>query len=101
MAESIIVHVDPDLADLVPGFLDNRRADVVRMGTALDRSDFDPIRIAGHSMKGSGGGYGFDEITAIGARIERAALARDAAAVRAEIDALAEYLARVEVVYDG
>lgn len=99
MAERIVVHVDPDLEDLIPGFLANRRADVDSLQAALARSDFEAIRITGHSMKGAGGGYGFDAITDIGAHIEQAALARDADAVRAGIGDLADYLARVEVVY--
>lgn len=99
MEGRIVVHVDPDLEDLVPGFLSNRRNDVHKLSSALERAEFDAIRVTGHSMKGAGGGYGFDEITDIGARIERAALERDAGGIRAGIDALAEYLERVEVVY--
>lgn len=99
MSERIVVHVDPDLEDLIPGFLANRRADVDGLQAALARGDFEAIRITGHSMKGAGGGYGFDAITDIGARIEQAALARDADAVRAGIEDLADYLVRVEVVY--
>jgi len=51
-------------------------------------------------MKGSGGGYGFDEITAIGMRIESAAGEEDAAEIRRQVEALRDYLKRVEVIYD-
>ena len=50
-------------------------------------------------MKGAGGGYGFDEITNLGAAIERAALAGDAGAVEAATAALEDYLARVDIVH--
>lgn len=33
--EQIVVHVAPDIADLIPGFLENRRCDVGRMWEIL------------------------------------------------------------------
>ncbi len=99
--DRIIAHVDPDLEELIPGFLENRRKDVDKLRAALAAGDFATVRLTGHSMKGAGGGYGFQPITDIGAAIERAALAGDVAAASAGIDDLAGYLARVEVVFDG
>jgi HPt (histidine-containing phosphotransfer) domain-containing protein len=101
MSERITAHVDADLRDLIPGFLANRARDVVNMRAALTAGQLDSIRIAGHSMKGVGGGYGFDGITEIGAAIEKAALAGDLEAVGTAVDRLADYLDRVEVVFDG
>jgi hypothetical protein len=98
MTERIPVVIDPDLADLIPGFLNNRRRDVEKLQTLLEVGNFADIRMIGHSMKGAGGGYGFDPITDIGAAIERAALAGDAAAITQGIAQLADYLARVDVV---
>ncbi len=96
----IIVKVDPDLADLIPGFLGNRRKDIAEMRQALYRADFETIRVLGHSMKGAGGGYGFDAITDIGAVLEHAAKAKDPEEVRKTLCELASYLDRVEVVGD-
>jgi HPt (histidine-containing phosphotransfer) domain-containing protein len=93
------VTIDPDLADLVPGYLANRRADLDHIGAALAASDFATVRRLGHSMRGTGGGYGFDEITRLGGLIEDAAMATDADAVRALLSELAHYLAAVEVDY--
>ncbi len=101
MSEKIIVHVDPDLEELVPGFLDNRRRDVGTVREALEKGDWESIRITGHSMKGAGGGYGFDAVTEYGARLEQAAIAGDPAAVREAVADLEDYLARVQVVYDA
>ena len=69
MVEKIEVRIDPDLKDLIPGFLDNRAVDVAKMRDLLQRQDFAQIHLIGHSMKGAGGGYGFDRITEIGAAI--------------------------------
>ena len=96
----IIIHADIDLEDLIPGFLDNQLRDATRMVELLDSGDYLTIQRMGHSMKGSGGGYGFDEITAIGMRIESAAGEEDAAEIRRQVEALRDYLKRVEVVYD-
>jgi len=96
----ILVQVDPDLSDLIPGFLDNRRKDITTMQEALERDDFETVRLLGHSMKGAGGGYGFDAITDIGAVLEEAAKDRNPAAVRQGLRDLAAYLDRVEVVHD-
>ena len=96
----ILVKVDPDIADLIPGFLENRRKDITAMQEALERGDFETVRVLGHSMKGAGGGYGFDAITEIGAALERAAKDRNADEIRLRVDALAAYLDRVEVISD-
>jgi HPt (histidine-containing phosphotransfer) domain-containing protein len=93
----IVVHVDAEIAEMVPGFLDNRHADVQTIRAALDAGDLPSIRRLGHNMKGAGAAYGFDWITENGAALERAALATDAAAIRGYTDALADYLERVEV----
>ena len=69
------------------------------MEAQLANGDFDGIRIVGHSMKGSGGGYGFPFITEIGARLERAAIARDVDIICNAISELRHYLAQVEIVY--
>jgi len=95
----ITVQLDPDIQDLVPGFLENRRKDVKTIQTALAKGDFAPIIVLGHTMKGDGGGYGFDAITDIGAFIETAAKQKNTERVRQGVERLAEFLELVEVVY--
>ena len=99
-AEAIVVHIDKDLEDLIPEFLDNRRGDVESIRGAVASDDYETVRVLGHSMKGSGGGFGFDDITEIGAALEQAAKRKDETAIRDELEKLANYLARVEVVYE-
>lgn len=95
----IAVTIDSGLKELVAGYLKNRRHDVETLRTSLHKGDFETLRILGHSMKGSGGGYGFDRITELGAALEQAAKGRDAAALAALTAELSDYLARLEVVY--
>jgi HPt (histidine-containing phosphotransfer) domain-containing protein len=96
----IPIQADPDLADLIPGFLEKRRTDTAVMLTALDRSDFETVRILGHSMKGSGGGYGFEAISQIGAALEQAAKSNNSEEIRKQVSDLCSYLDRVEVMDD-
>jgi HPt (histidine-containing phosphotransfer) domain-containing protein len=96
----IRIVADEDLADLIPEYLEHRSDDVGAIRSAIDRGDFESVRILGHGMKGSGGGYGFDGITDIGAVLESAGKEADAAAATASCDSLADYLARLEVSYE-
>jgi HPt (histidine-containing phosphotransfer) domain-containing protein len=66
----------------------------------LQQGDYALIQRLGHSMKGVGTAYGFDAVSEIGAHLEQAAKQQDAAAIRRWVQALAVYLARVEVVSD-
>jgi CheY-like chemotaxis protein/nitrogen-specific signal transduction histidine kinase/HPt (histidine-containing phosphotransfer) domain-containing protein len=76
-----IGHAEP-VSDLVasrrPAFLANRHNDLKRLRAALAAKDFTVIQKIAHNCKGIGRGYGFPEISEIGAAIERAAKAQDA-----------------------
>ena len=98
--DPIVVYVDPDLEDLIPGFFQNRQKDIQRLSEALEKGDFETIRIIGHSMKGAGGGYGFDRVTDLGAIIEQAAPAQDRERISEAVAELADYMSRIEVVYE-
>ncbi len=96
----IFVRIDPDLADLIPGFLENRRKDITAIQKALEQGDHETIRILGHSMKGSGGGYGFDEITELGRALEQAAKSGDGEEIGRKTAELSTYLDRLHIVYE-
>jgi hypothetical protein len=96
----IIAHIDPELADLIPGYLANRKRDMAALREALEKKDLETVRILGHSMKGSGGGYGFDTITDIGSMLEKAAQEGREEMIRREIERLGVYLEQVVIVCD-
>ncbi|MBF0260753.1 MAG: Hpt domain-containing protein [Magnetococcales bacterium] len=97
--EKIVVRIDADLAEIAPGYLENRRKDLEQMPQALASGDFNLLRTLGHRMKGSGAGYGFDAISEIGRAIEEAAKRDDPSGVEYGVAELAAYLERLEVVY--
>lgn len=100
MAEGrLTVEVDASLADIVPRYLNRRGEDVAAIRRSLAECDLESARVLGHSMKGSGAGYGFDRVTELGALIESAAASGDGDAVRDAADRLESYLASVDVTY--
>ncbi|MBF0568999.1 MAG: Hpt domain-containing protein [Nitrospirae bacterium] len=98
-AERIIVTVDSELVDLIPGYLINRRGDIEKMNAAIDSGEFEAIRVIGHQLKGSGGGYGFDFISDTGMALERGAKENNYEEIKKHIAALGDYLNRLETVY--
>ena len=98
--EKIIAPVDPDLRDLIPGYLKNRQKDITTIKNALKAADFGKIRVLGHSMKGSGGGYGFMQVSKIGAAVEIAAKNKDPDSIKNHLAELSDFLKRVTLVYD-
>jgi CheY-like chemotaxis protein/HPt (histidine-containing phosphotransfer) domain-containing protein len=98
--DAILVHANPKFTDLIPGFLQNRRQDVIASLDALDRGDFETVESLGHGMKGAGGSWGFQGITDIGAALEQAGGSADADASRKWVGELSRYLDRVEIVCD-
>jgi len=98
--ERIVVTVDIDIEDLIPEYMEMTRADLKSLQAALDARQYEIVGRIGHSLKGSGGGYGFDAITEIGGRIEQLAKsgAHDDLALLA--GELGSYLDRVEIVFE-
>jgi len=94
------VYIDPDLEFLIPQFLENREEDIKKLEKLLLKSKFDQIRIIGHSMKGSGGGYGFDYLTELGSQIEKAAELKNKHKIKKLITELENYLAKIEIIYE-
>lgn len=95
----IRVVIDSGIQDLIPEFLESVGGDVDRILEAVREGDMGTARIVGHSLKGSGGSYGFDGITDIGRTMEDAARIGDAAAVIRGAEDLREYLSRLDIVY--
>jgi PAS domain S-box-containing protein len=84
------------LAAQTPAYLENCRANVIAMLAALDDGDFQVITILGHNLRGSGGGFGFQMITDIGAGLEQAADLSDHAVARRWVGELSSYLDRLK-----
>ena len=95
----IVVHVNSVAPDLVPKFLDRCRADVAHIRGNIDGMEVDAICRIGHQLKGTGGSYGFPEITRLGAAIEVAAREGNREKLRDLADELERYVRRVKPVF--
>lgn len=95
-----VVVVDSDLEDLIPGFLAKRQEDIAAVLTAIQTNDYETIRIIGHTLKGIGGGYGFDKLTELGAALELAGKRQEAAQARELVQAMKDYLAVIEIKFE-
>ena len=93
-----VVHIDPSLKELVPRYLDNRHKDITEIRRLLAAGDLEAVRIIGHNMAGSAGGYGFPEIGKLGKEIEGAALRAHTQGIGHWATQLADYLSRITVV---
>jgi CheY-like chemotaxis protein/HPt (histidine-containing phosphotransfer) domain-containing protein len=94
----IMVSVDPDLAPLIPGFLQSIRDQISHLSELLREGNYADIQKTGHSLKGVGGGYGFQRITDLGAQIEQLARSSQYDGIAIGIADLQNYLARVQIV---
>lgn len=93
---SIRVEVRNNLQPLMGFFFDNRRE---LLDQALDHCrtrHLDALRAIGHNFKGSCGGYGFHELSRLGAELEQAEDLDEACELVAR---MRRHLESVEVVY--
>ena len=88
---------DPFARRLIGKYLDNRRDDIDKLKQALADADFDTIRITGHNLYGSGSAYGLDDISWLGASIEKAADEKNGAKIEGLISELTHFLQKLRV----
>jgi len=93
------VLVEEGMEDVVPGYLDKRRAEISTYRQALTETNFEAIRMLAHKMKGTGTGYGFPVLTELGSILEKAAQRGDAKEIAAKTEELSAYLASIQLEY--
>jgi CheY-like chemotaxis protein/HPt (histidine-containing phosphotransfer) domain-containing protein len=96
-APPIWPRIPEGLEELAATFLDSRRRELDVLRQLLSRSEYDEIRKRGHQLKGAGGGYGFPELTQIGATIEQAARQAQPAVILEQLGLIEDYLERVRL----
>jgi hypothetical protein len=94
-----VIEVEDDMKDVVPGYLEKRRAEIPVYNEALAASDFDAIKKLAHKMKGTGAGYGFPVLTELGATLEKAAIDGNAGQLAESLRQFAVYLESIELKY--
>ena len=87
--------VEPDLMDLLPGYVQNRLRDLTLCRDHLAKGRFEELRVIAHGMAGSGGAYGLEDITSIGRSLQLAARQLAGEKCLRALDELDMYLRRV------
>jgi len=83
---------DDEWAEMQEMYINHTSKELKNIKENLDSAAFDSLRTFGHNLKGSGGMYGFNEITSRGAAIESAAMNENLEDIRSHLDALEVFL---------
>jgi signal transduction histidine kinase/CheY-like chemotaxis protein/HPt (histidine-containing phosphotransfer) domain-containing protein len=86
------IAVSMQVRALVPLYLASKEKQIEEARASLASRDFGPIRRFGHNLKGTGRGYGFPPMEALGREIERAASEADASCVTEQLNALHRFV---------
>ncbi len=89
--------VSKDVAALVPKYLAAKSSQIETARADLSAHEFDSIRRFGHNLKGTGRGYGFPEIEALGRELEESAKVADETSIARQLQALDEFVAEAAV----
>jgi HPt (histidine-containing phosphotransfer) domain-containing protein len=81
----------------VEAYLGRCRERLPALQAAIQRQDFEFVRVYGHGMKGCGSPYGFLKLTETGAALEQSARARQTQELQRLATELEAYLAAVEL----
>jgi len=96
-SESSIEVADPFARRLLAKYLERRKRDLVLLRSALSQNDFASIERTGHNLLGSGGAYGLEPISNLGADLEQAAQTKDSKRISCIVDALEAFVDQVTV----
>lgn len=93
---SNLLESEPDLRDIVLDFVAGLPRQIAGLRAACDALAWDELTLLSHRLKGSGGSYGYPDLSDAAARAEAAARLRDRDAVAAEINYLEQLVHAVQ-----
>ena len=83
---------EDEWAEMQEMYINHTSKELVSIMEDLENKSFDTLRTFGHNIKGSGGMYGFNEVTELGAVIETAAKDEDLALIKSNLSSLDLFL---------
>ena len=93
------IMTDAMLADLIPGFLKNKRDDVLALSQAIKAADYETFKKTGHKWKGACASYGFHYLGDVGKQFEELAEQKNSAQLMVLLESLTKYLANIELEF--
>lgn len=97
--EAFIVEIDSDLEDIIPGFLENRRNDIIDLRKFFENKQYQELERIGHKVSGSSGGYGFHQLGKIAKSIEKNAPEQNDGELNRLINEFKDYVENVSVKF--
>ena len=83
---------DDECAEMQEMYINHTFKELTGIKENLESIAFDSLRTFGHNIKGSGGMYGFGEITNMGAEIEAAAKDENLDSIKSQLESLDKFL---------
>jgi len=92
--KEVLVYVDPRLEKLIPKFMTAQKTQFELMKAALKNLKYEDLKLLGHRMKGSCGGYGFALLGELGGKVEKAAEVQD-------FELLSDSISKLEICFES
>ena len=83
---------DDEWAEMQEMYINHTFKELTGIKENLESIAFDSLRTFGHNIKGSGGMYGFGEVTNLGTEIEASAKANDRNKIKSLLEELSSFL---------
>ena len=83
---------DDEWAEMQEMYVNHTSKELATIQENIDTVEMDSLRTFGHNIKGSGGMYGFGEVTNFGTKIEASAKANDRSKIKSLLEELSTFL---------
>jgi chemotaxis protein histidine kinase CheA len=83
---------DDEWAEMQEMYVNHTSKELAIIKENIDTVEIDSLRTFGHNIKGSGGMYGFGEVTNLGTEIEASAKANDRSKIKSLLEELSTFL---------
>ena len=83
---------DDEWAEMQEMYVNHTSKELATIQENIDTVEMDSLRTFGHNIKGSGGMYGFGEVTNFGTEIEASAKANDRSKIKLLLEELSTFL---------
>ena len=93
----IIVEVDADIMELIPGFLNNRKKNLVAIEESMEAKDYEAIYQTAHKIKGSSALYGVADLSGLAKELEFAGRDKDLKKIEEYFNKMKEYLSQLKI----
>lgn len=93
---NVRICVDADLVDLVPDYIEKRKAELSLIPDFIKRDDFVSIQRIGHRLRGNASLFGLDWLAEKGTELENVARSEEQEAILSIGKQMYDYLNKVE-----